>query len=402
MNILFLLRLLEVNGPRPIRAKNLAKGMTSDKNKLFFLSFTLSDNSINSKNIKLMNYSFLSSIERSFDELRQKYPIFLTISGKIVYKLLSKFVFPDFVIFEKNKIEKNLKKIIEEKKIDVVVAFVMPYGLLEVGEYVKKLGCKWIVDIGDPISNNVAKKNDGKEFKRLNYEKKHLGIADAIITTNDETTDYYRKMFSENKNQIIESVYAGIPEEFLNIEKKELSEKTVKMIYAGIFYTDGVRDPSNLIEVIENNEFSGKEIVLSVYGCHLDKFTNYKSVNFQREKIPQKELFEKYKESDLLLFVDNKSSIQVPSKLFELLALKRPVIFIYYDKNSPSVKIAENFSHVFLSQNKKEEITGTISKCLENYKNIEFNYPSEENTWNKRAEKFIEIIQKTINLKNEK
>ena len=164
MNILFLLRLLEVNGPRPIRAKNLAKGMTSDKNKLFFLSFTLSDNPVNSQNIKLMNYSFLSSIERSFDELKKKFPVFLIILGKIVYKLLSKFVFQDFTVFEKNKIKKNLKKIIEGKKIDVVVAFVMPYGLLEVGEYVKELGCKWVIDIGDPISNNVARKNDGKEF----------------------------------------------------------------------------------------------------------------------------------------------------------------------------------------------------------------------------------------------
>ncbi len=392
MNILFLLNLLEIPAPRHIRAKRIGAEIRKIET-LHYLSFKIANNPDVPNNSILINYSFISLGSRSFLELEKHKSKIGIYFYKIINRIFLRFSFPDVIVWEQKKLKKNLKKIIEEKKIDVVVAFVMPYGLLEVGEYVKELGCKWIVDIGDPISNNVAKKNDGKEFKRLNYEKKHLGIADAIITTNDETTDYYRKMFSENKNQIIESVYAGIPEEFLNIEKKELSEKTVKMIYAGIFYTDGVRDPSNLIEVIENNEFSGKEIVLSVYGCHLDKFSNYKNVNFKREKIPQKELFEKYKESDLLLFVDNKSSIQVPSKLFELLALKRPVVFIYYDKNSPSVKIAENYSHVFLSQNKKEEIIGTISKCLENYKNIKFDYPSEENTWNKRAEKFIKIIQ---------
>lgn len=400
MRILFLSRYFDTYDPRTIRSRSLFNAINSKgEHEVYHLSFSTGSSD---EKMFCVKRGFLSSSDMSYDDLRKSFSILTILFMRLVYKLFLKNIFPDLLVLEKEKLKNHIEKIVLEKKIDVVVTFVMPYGFLELGDYIQSLGCLWVVDIGDPISNNIGKKNDGNESFRLKYEKESLFNADLIFTTNHETRDYYRDLLNGQNDLKFQSIYAGIPDYFRDSKKKMLSKDKIRIIYAGIFYIGRFRDPSNLIKTIEKLEFNGRRVELNVYGCRIKKFEGNESVKFFRNKIPQKELFNKYCDSDILLFVDNKFSIQVPSKLFELLSLKRPVLFIYYDENSPSVLIAKQYSHVIFSKNNREDIEKAISKCVYQYDKMIYNYPTDMNTWQTRSEKYVKFIesQKKISFKS--
>lgn len=396
LKILFLLSLLEAPAPRAIRALNIGQAMSKQQEHLFYLSFRLNPSYKAPNNTFFMSYSLPVLGHRGYTQLQPYFSQFHILAARLSHKIAQKLTFPDILVLEKKKIEKTIKNIIIENNIDVVVAFAVPHSFLELGSFVKNLGCKWIVDVGDPLSHNVADTNTKQAQKKLRYEKKYLEIADAVITTNEATSEYYHSILDPQKMPIIKAIYAGIPSKFVKTSRKTLSENRIKMIYAGAFYPNGVRDPRTLLSIVEKNTFSSKSIELSVYGFDSNRYRHLVNTAFFVGRIPQTELYQKYIESDVLLFIDNKLSIQVPSKLFELLALKRPVLFIYDDKRSPSVKIAQGYSHVFFSKNNEEEIKSALLKCITKYNTIEYNYPAEENTWEKRSEQFLEVIKQTF------
>ncbi len=393
MKVLFLVNLIESPAPRPIRAISLGEGLRKLGVDVFFLSFSIAPEPSVPDNTTLMHYSLPVVGYRSTAELTQRYPRWFARGLRLINRFVRPFVFPDSIVLEKKKIIRHIEEIVSREQIEAVIAFILPYGLTEVAAAVKALGCKWIVDVGDPLSHNVADSQSDKDSRKLLYEKAYLSAADAVITTNQETTAYYREILEPSSIPPIESVYAGVPDAYLDIpEKRQLSEE-VSMIYAGAFYPGGVRDPENLLSVIEEETFAEKNVFLTVYGFDSVRYRTYSHATFVRDRIPQRQLFDKYASADIALFIDNKLSMQIPSKLFELLALKRPLLFIYSDERSPAFKIAKPYEHVFFAKNDKKAIRQALHRCIESYATVHYSYPVEANVWSERAKQVFRLLQ---------
>ena len=134
------------------------------------------------------------------------------------------------------------------------------------------------------------------------------------------------------------------PEEIKTLpEKKE--NKKLTITYAGSLYS-GKRNPEILFkaiqELIEDEKIKKDKISLNFYGdkSNLEDLKNkYKLDNIVNINgfISHEEVLLKQNQSDILLLIswDNpKEEIFIPGKVYEYMALKRPIISIGYKKGS--------------------------------------------------------------------
>ena len=87
-------------------------------------------------------------------------------------------------------------------------------------------------------------------------------------------------------------------------------------------------------------------------------------------RIDRSTLAIKLKEADIIVFIDNFYGLQIPGKLFDTLALNKPILFIYENDHSPTLKYLVNYEGIFYSKNKTNEIINQLNEILKCPKNI--------------------------------
>ena len=74
-----------------------------------------------------------------------------------------------------------------------------------------------------------------------------------------------------------------------------------------------------------------------------------------------------YSDADVLVFIDNRDTVQVPGKTLEILATNKPILFIYYNDDSPTLQYIRGYDGIYFAKNNKEEISFALTKiCLDN------------------------------------
>lgn len=381
-NIFILQPEFDLIRPRSIRTTNIFKYLSKDYN-LYLLKFRhpKSEN----KN-PIFNYFVLDPSKLFSPFLNKEYNSVLN-NRNIILRLISYFInensiFPDHWSIEHKKIIKEIKKE-DLPNIDYLFSSIKPFSNAILSNRLKKLepfkNATQILDIGDPFAHNAMSKII--KPKDIEFEKGVLLQADHIIVTNTETKNHYINDF-QISNESITVIPQGVDTNLIDkqVRKTRTNNCRIKAIYAGIFYKE-LRDPSNIIEVINKNNQQLK-VDFDFYGSNLppSKFYNVKN------RINQNDLIKKYLDSDILLFFDNAFGIQTPGKIYELLAIKKPILFIYSNENSPVLKLMKNYKHVIFVDNKVTPIKKALLELpslLAKIKKPE--YSAEEFSWHNRA-----------------
>jgi hypothetical protein len=267
----------------------------------------------------------------------------------------------------------------------------MPITLIKFGKLIKDFGSLWVVDLGDPLYKNAAKNCFFSSNRAYNFEEKFLKYCDALIVTNEETKKHYSSCFNKTLKDKIFVIPQGavIPRQELKKEIDYKKKKRIILTYAGIFYKN-LREPTELFEAVRR--FDKIPIVLKIF----PKPTKYPNTCPEKieyyEMMSNDKVFEQYLASDILVFIDNAHGMQSSGKIFELLACKKPILFIYESEKSVTKKNFEKFKGIFFAKNSFQEIVSALEKIYNSFGKIEFDFPLEELSWDKRAKEFEKVL----------
>jgi glycosyltransferase involved in cell wall biosynthesis len=310
----------------------------------------------------------------------QKFNIYKRIFLHVLLKLK---VVPDrdvfFIPFYKHKI----KKTVQNQSFDMACIQTLPFSNYYLCPFIKKVSphTQIIVDMSDPLVINAGfQAMSAKQQKKLKeIEDTCFSYIDYLIVLNEEIKNYYLALPHPPKNCMV--VEQGISD---NWEMKnsimDLSLKEeVKFMYAGRFYKS-IREPYELYQVFTQNH---KNISLTLFSDfnRYPEFSPPQQIKIScKQPVQQNQILQEYQKYDVMVFIDNQDNYQVPGKLFELLATSKPILFIYTNSKSPSLKYIHKEEGVFIAINNEVDITSAIEDILKTGKSF-YQRDTRKYTW---------------------
>lgn len=397
-NILIVQPTFNSNEARNIRTENIIACISKEFN------FHMVKLNINKPDRNILNIDFYSLPATNFTKnilarnlSKHNLNIFTTFYIKAIRYLYKKFLcYPDIWIYEHDKIIENLNKRIN-KKFDIILVSIKPFSNAILANRLRKnpylKDSKIVLDIGDPLAHNSINKT--VDQKDINFEKNILDKAHKIIVTNVATKVHYIDTFQQDSNKIVVipqgvnlNLFSGA-----NNSPDILQNKNLSLIYAGSFYPT-LRDPKNFFTALKLLP-SNSNIKVNLYAGNIKVPVEIKNRVNVYEKINQQKLIHEYNQNNILLFFDNAYGIQTSGKIFELLALRKIIFFIYDNDNSPlkNELELENYSNIIFIKN----CTDIIFNRLLDFENAidSFNignYDLNSFSWKNRSNRLKKLL----------
>jgi glycosyltransferase involved in cell wall biosynthesis len=124
--------------------------------------------------------------------------------------------------------------------------------------------------------------------------------------------------------------------------------ENIELAYAGKFYKD-IRNPEKMLDVL--NTLNDEKVALKVYGPGCDYL---KSNSLLKNKsimlcgqLPSDKVFESLGNADFLVNLGNTTPNQIPSKVFEYIAMGKPVINFYFNEFDTSLHYLRKYPLCF-------------------------------------------------------
>lgn len=276
----------------------------------------------------------------------------------------------------------------------------------------KRTGLRWVTDYADPVAFDPPLSRNKMKFQvEYTGERRILKLADALVVTTQETKQDFLKHYPFLNEAKVVVIPMGVD---YGIFKKATikSADKFRILYVGEVYPgtrtvepfmDAIRlfEKQKHKEVIEVN-FAGRvtdEITRPIRRKQL--WDTIKPLGFT----PYDEIPGLLMGSDVLLFLGNQGGLQVPGKLFEYLAARRPILFIKGDEKDPSLQFLEHLNRGIIVNNRPEEIYGALVQFCDLYKtgtlDTAFNLaPVPGISWKERAEILSRLCMKLVASKN--
>ncbi len=398
-NILFLQPSYDVDLPRNIRTNNIVSFLAKQFD-ITIQCFNIGKHRLPKGEVRFIRSEFSFLGKYVFNKSASG----TTLKGvgrfvsSAINLIFNRFLFPDSYVLEHSRVIKKISQ--ELPDIDVIIASIVPFSNITLAYKLRKKlyqKSKIILDIGDPLTNNPT--HNSTFLKRvstyipfLNYlksrfERKYLPQADMIIVTNELTRKYYMDRYALDSGQITVIPQGVDINTFQEIKEPEIDN--LHMIYAGAFYT-GFRDPGIFFKALD--EIDDPAILVRLVGVGSSYERDITSSGIEiLDRMTQDQLAVEYAKANCLLFYDNPPGLQTSGKIYELMALKKPILFIYHSAKSPVYQWAKAYPNVVFCENEVDSIIEGIIK-IKLLIHQRFNYNVDHFSWQKRSADFEKLI----------
>ena len=235
-------------------------------------------------------------------------------------------------------------RVVRKHNIDAIFATGSPWSGLVVGYLVSRAtGKPLIVDFRDPWMNNPFHLSKGRllDSWSARLERKVVHHASAVSLNTDPLRAEFLLRYPDIEPDRFFVMPNGFdPEDFRDIrpEPREESDDTLVLCHAGFLY--GVRDPAVLLEAIREANKSlreqGKRIIFRQIGdVHLgyDISERYADLVSDGTLVldksrPYRECLSALTSADIVVNVQPGTKTQIPSKLYDYLAINKPILNI--------------------------------------------------------------------------
>ena len=231
---------------------------------------------------------------------------------------------------------KTLKKINKKEGIDVVFSVSAPFSSHLAARKFKLTypSVRWVSFTVDSFS---AQNRSSLRYNRiLKTEKKILQISDLNFASYDIIK--VGAVFNDCHLVAKELPYLlEIHDDVFN-KRKEVNHNCIKLVYAGRFYLK-LREPDFMLKVIS----CISKVKLSIYSegqCEtiINNYSSQSKTNIKRYNMVPIDVMEAiYNDSDVFVSVGNNSQEFQPSKIYEYIAMGKPVIHFYYSNHRDSI-----------------------------------------------------------------
>ena len=231
------------------------------------------------------------------------------------------------------------RKIIKQHKIDIMFATGRPWTCLLVGAILKKLtGVPLVIDFRDPWIGNPVFLFKGKLIRTIEtyMERKAVTYADAVIANTESLRQDFLNRYPRLKPERVLSIPNGF-EEYVDAPKQDRTRMTLSHTGTLIF-----RNPRLLLQaainLIERGVIQKDELHIVFLGdfvlddAELDQTLQHPFLQNVVEilpRVPYKESMKYKEESDVLFLIQPEEfPLQVPRKLYEYMAFRKPILGI--------------------------------------------------------------------------
>lgn len=265
---------------------------------------------------------------------------------RYLYRRLRELRWPDNSMYWILPAYRAARKKMRSNRYDAIITVSWPMGSHVVGYLLypsmEKKNITWLVDVGDPFSlNNLTQPNNFQIYGRLNhfFEQKVLEKASWVSVTEENT----KNLYSSNFKDVSRKIKVIPPLVTLDSDSKlsqsvfeDEGSKKLRLVYSGSLRIHN-RKPDTLLqlfaELLKSSLGDGLELHLfgDIKQC-LQSFANYENLLEKKiflHGIVQKETVDQaLREADTMVNIGNQSDFQIPSKVFDYMAINKPVLNI--------------------------------------------------------------------------
>jgi len=260
-------------------------------------------------------------------------------------------------------------ELIKSDKPDFIFASFPSYSSLIVGVYLsKKFDIKLVSDFRDPFRYQYDPKNVPCHFLYRWIEKYALNQTTILSATTKECLSFYEPCLNKSKDRKPLLVPNGVDDSVVSLidgVKKVGKPKLFTMLHSGNLYKIG-RDPSLMLRVLSKLKLealiSASNFTLVFRGTspwpELTELINELKiedlVSF-REPVDFEESISEIQSADLNIIIQNEMfSMQIPSKLYNLMALGTNVIAVTNKEGALASELSRYMDEKAVVENENE------------------------------------------------
>ncbi len=317
-------------------------------------------------------------------------------------RLIRSLLFPDSVVTEARHLRKEVLRLTGEYRFSSVVLSAFPFSVLLCARSLRrKTEAGIILDVGDPFYRNST---NGylKDLLARRFERRHLKFIDRLVVSSEALRQHYLESYSYLTPGTVRTVAMGITGSLLPVLSPESVAgkgkppgEPFRLVYAGQLYRK-MREPFELYRAVSALKSEDNvEVSLSMYGSYSSEFSagfeNTEGIRFMGP-VAHGDIANVYGSADALVFIDNAYGLQTPGKIFEVVFVNKPVLFIADRDQSPALDFIRGLNHIVTARNS----AGSIADAVRVIMKMNPEYPSPEKVreflWEKRAEEYSHII----------
>lgn len=270
---------------------------------------------------------------------------------------------------------KQGRRIIAQKRPDLIFATGGPWSSLVAGMLLKKAtGVPLVLDFRDPWTSNPGFSRRARLFRGISRRLEAMVVrrCDGIVANTDPLRENFLKKYPFLKRERIVTLTNGF-EEYLPQAARPAGQPFT-IVHTGELYLS--RNPVPLLQAVKTVVESGvgkvDELRLQLVGGIDDssgkvgallQSDTLKKVVTVLPRVAYHEAQRYAMEADLLLLIQPDFPLQVPRKLYEYMALRKPV-FCVAEAESATGMLVSDHGLGTVSGNNLEELVATLSELL--------------------------------------
>ncbi|HEX9665144.1 MAG TPA: glycosyltransferase [Thermodesulfobacteriota bacterium] len=342
-----------------------------------------------------------SALFRSYESMRQG-------MGRLLFNLYENglrylFIPDEAVIWLPFALLKGyaLKK---EGSYDFIISSGFPFTCHILGFILKQFNgdISWIADYGDPwVNNPILPMPKWRSWTDEKIESKILKSANRLIVTTQETKDHYLSLYPFLRNENIKVISQGFsPEEYNEVAPETTSK--FRIVHTGKFYK--ANEPIVFFDALKQLKQIWKDVEIVITANLVDDDCKSYVKNNGLSEIVRFVGFVQHqraialqKGASLLLLIGHRGRVQVPGKIYEYIAAKRPILSIKNDEADLASKLVEKLNRGITVQNNPQMIKDSLIHFhnLWKNKNLDRNFNLQyvdDYSWERLGNKLHETI----------
>lgn len=292
---------------------------------------------------------------------------------------------------------KTAKTIISKEKVNTIILTVGPFHYSDILLSLKKEfpEIKYVIDYRDRREYNLESLTDAQRLFEEEKQKKVLSSVDLIMSVNDFITEQLKSINPLCKTYTMPHC---VDEEFLNIKIQQPKENgCIKFIYGGDLYGGLENEIFSFLDFMKDYE------KISQFRCSADFYLTYSAYpsifkNNSAVKVQPLLMLEDYQkklsEADfILLFRPQWSLDSFSSKFFELLCLRKPILYFGAKGMVSEFLIGNNLGFHITSEN-ISEISALLYQNRSTKKIPDINYDILRHSFEYQTKLLVEELVK--------